>query len=330
MKRYIALMLTMLLCMGMLTGCREYEMTPEASTYFHINRDRPYVTDMEEMPVINSSYASQYAILPYGTYEDLPFSSAILCINDTDNEVVRASNPFEHIYPASITKIMTALLVLENGSLEDTVTITEDINLNDSQAVTLGLKAGDILTVNELMHGLLITSANDCAVALARYISGNEADFVNRMNERAAELGATHTHFTNPHGLHDENHYTTAYDLYIMFKEVVGHAAFREITGISEYTIHYTDGEGNPVEVMIHNSDLFISEENMLDEGITVVAGKTGTTNEAGCCLIVQAKNAQGQDYIALVCGAPYRDSLYYQLQQILNRLNTPQEEEVS
>lgn len=327
MKRYIALILSMLLCVGTLTGCQEYEMTPEDSTYFHINRERPYTTNIEPTPVIQSSFASQYAVLPYGTYNNRPFSSAVLCINNTDNEVLQVSNPFEQIYPASITKIMTTLLVLENGNLNDTVTITEDIHLNDSQAVALGLKVGDTLTVDELLHALLITSANDCAVALARYVAGSEEAFVEQMNARAAELGATHTHFMNPHGLHDDNHYTTAYDLYIMFREVIRHEAFQEITGLAEYTVHYTDGEGNPVEAVIHNSDRFISEGYPLEEGITVVAGKTGTTNEAGYCLIVQAKDATGKEYIALVCGAPYRDSLYYQIQQMLNQAVLPQEE---
>lgn len=328
MKRYIALILSMLLCVGTLTGCQEYEMTPEDSTYFHINRERPYTTNIETTPVICSSFASQYAVLPYDTYSNRPFSTAVLCINNTDNEVLQASNPFEQIYPASITKIMTTLLVLENGNLDDTVTITEEIQLHDPQAVTLGLKLGDTLTVDELLHGLLITSANDCAVALARYIAGSEEAFVEQMNARAAELGATHTHFMNPHGLHDVNHYTTAYDLYIMFRAVIQHEEFQTITGLAEYTVHYTDGEGNPVEVSVHNSDLFISEGYPLDEGIKVVAGKTGTTSEAGYCLIVQAKDTEGKEYIALVCGTPYRDSLYYQIQQLLNQAIVPPAEE--
>ncbi len=326
MKRYIALFFSVVLCFGMLTGCQEYEMTPEASSYFHIDNSRAYTSTLTESPIIKSSFASSYAVIPYGTYDNRPFSSAVLCINNTTNQMIQASNPFEKIYPASITKIMTALLVLEQGRLDDTVTITEDIVLNDAQAVTIGLKVGDTLTVSELLHGLLITSANDCAVALARYIAGNEADFVEQMNQRAKELGATHTHFVNPHGLHDENHYTTAYDLYLIFREVIQHPEFQEITSTAEYTIQYTDGEGNPVEIPISNSDLFISAGYPLEEGITVVAGKTGTTNEAGCCLIVEAKDSKGQDYIALVCGAPYRDSLYYQLQQVLDQIVTTDE----
>lgn len=320
MKRYVALIFSVIFCLGMLSGCQEYEMTPEASSYFHIDKERAYSTTLTEMPIIKSSFASSYAVIPYGRYDSRPNSLATLCINNTTNQMIQASNPFEQIYPASITKIMTALLVLEKGNLDDTVTITEDIVLEDAQAVTLGLKAGDTLTVDELLHGLLITSANDCAVALARYIAGNEADFVEQMNHRAEQLGATHTHFVNPHGLHDENHYTTAYDLYLIFKEVIKHPEFQKITSIAEYTVSYTDGEGNPVEIPISNSDLFISADYPLDDGIAVVAGKTGTTNEAGCCLIVEAKDSKGQDYIALVCGAPYRDSLYYQLQQLLNQ----------
>ena len=326
MKRYIALIFSVIICLGMLSGCQEYEMTPEASSYFHIDKDRIYSTSLTEVPVIKSSFASAYAVIPYGTYDNRPNSSATLCINNTTNQMIQASDPFEQIYPASITKIMTALLVLENGKLDDTVTIDSDIIFDDAQAVKLGLKTGDTLTVNELLHGLLITSANDCAVALARYIAGNENDFVEQMNHRAEQLGATHTHFVNPHGLHNENHYTTAYDLYLIFKEVIRHPEFQEITSTAEYTVRYTDGDGNPVEIPISNSDLFISAGYPLEDGITVVAGKTGTTNEAGSCLIVEAKSNNGQDYIALVCGAPYRDSLYYQLQQLLYQTITRDE----
>ena len=139
---------------------------------------------------------------------------ADLLINDSTNEVMKSYRCFERVYPASITKIMTALLVLENGNLDDEITLDHDIELNEDGAVVTTLSKGDTVTVNEAFHGLLVKSANDCAVILAEYIAGSEEKFVDMMNERAKELGATHTHFANPHGLHEAGlpHVSGAHD----------------------------------------------------------------------------------------------------------------------
>lgn len=302
-----------------LTGCSNTETEPAA--YFRIDAQREFQTTIPVSPVITSGYSRQFAVLP--PEEAVNSSvSAQLCINNTTNEPVMGENAFQRIYPASITKIMTVLLVLERGNPEDIVTVTEPIELHDPLAVSLGLQVGDTMTVNELMHGMLITSANDCAVVLGRYIAGSDEGFVELMNQRADELGATHTHFVNPHGLHSEEHYTTAYDLYLIFRELIQHDEFREISQIPQYTLHYTSSEGSPVEVTISNSNLFIMQTYAAPEGITVIAGKTGTTNEAGSCLIVEARDSQNQDYIAVVCGGSSRAGLYVKMQELLGRIS--------
>lgn len=315
-RKTAALLLCFCVC---LSGCDALQAEPEAATYFHIDSEREYRTSVSAVPSVESVYAGQYAVIP----KEEPVSSYVstkLCVNNTTNQALSWENPFETIYPASITKIMTALLVLEQGNLEDTVTITEDIVLNDPLAVALGLTVGDTISVRELMYGMLVASANDCAVALGRYIAGTEEAFVGQMNRRAAELGATHTHFVNTNGLHAEDHYTTGYDLYLIFKELLTHEEFRQISGTADYTLHYTHGDGELAEVSIQNSNLFVTGGYSLPEGMTVLCGKTGTTNEAGCCLIVEARDGQGQDYIAVICGAGSRAYLYTQMQQMLNQ----------
>lgn len=321
LTRFLAICIVSVLC---LSGCTMQEEDAPA-TYFIINNDHTYELEIPVVPSVSASYASKYAVLAPEEAERSG-STTQLCINNTTNEVIYNSSPFESIYPASITKIMTALLVLERGNLNDTVTITEEIHLNDPMAVTLGLYVGDTLTVDTLMHGLLICSANDCAVALARYVSGSEETFVEEMNQRAWELGATHTHFTNPHGLHNEEHYTTAYDLYLIFQELLRHPEFQQIAGLSEYMLQYTNGEGGLVEVLVPSSNGFITNTYDEPEGITVLAGKTGTTNEAGRCLIVQAVDEEGQEYIILVCGAGSLDSLYAQMQGLMEEIIEPEE----
>ena len=118
------------------------------------------------------------------------------------------------VYPASITKIMTAMLALKYGNMDETVTITqENVTLEDGSQVC-GFGAGDKVTMGQLVRCLLVYSGNDAASAIAEHIGGTTDNFVDMMNSYAAQLGCTGTHFSNPHGLQDENHYTTPYDIY--------------------------------------------------------------------------------------------------------------------
>ncbi len=326
MKHSMVCILSVLTCLCIcLTGCNSYQTEPAPATYYHINNEREYQTSIPVAPAVNCAYASQYAVIPASDSVRSSVSTK-LCINNTENTVVAAENPFEKIYPASITKIMTALLVLEHGTLTDQVTITDPIELGDPMAVSLELQVGDTLSVNELMHGMLITSANDCAVALGRYVAGDEASFVTMMNDRAAQLGATHTHFVNTNGLHDDDHYTTGYDLYLIYKELITHPEFRAIAELPDYMIHYTDAEGSVREIPIRNSNQFITQTVSTPEGLTVLDGKTGTTNEAGYCLIIEATDTDNQDYIAVICGAGSRSELYTQLQQLLEQTQVDKE----
>jgi D-alanyl-D-alanine carboxypeptidase len=123
----------------------------------------------------------------------------------------------------------------------------------------------------------------------------------------------------NPNGLHDDEHYTTGYDLYLIFRELITHDEFSQIAGQSDYTIQYTDSEGNTIEESLSNSNQFINGEYPTPEGMTVLCGKTGTTNEAGYCLIIEAKDTEGADYIAVVCGAGSRPELYSLMSNELN-----------
>lgn len=325
-KKSLAVFILICIVLG-LAGCKNPVTDMTSINPFPIPENRVYTTQsVSYKPVITVSYAAQYAVVPYTEHVDSSVGSS-LCVNNTTNELISGINPHEIIYPASITKIMTALLVLEKGDLNETVTINAPIELNDPMAVQIGLHVGDTITVNELMHGMLITSANDCAVALGRYIAGSDEAFVACMNQRAKELGATHTHFVNPHGLHSDNHYTTAYDLYLIFRELISHDEYRQIAGQANYTMQFTNNEGAKYSIPISNSNLFITQNYDTPEGLTVVCGKTGTTNEAGYCLIVNAVDEQNQNYIAVICNADSREQLYIQMQTLLSEINETETE---
>ena len=149
-----------------------------------------------------------------------------------------AYNIHKKLYPASTTKILTALVALENGNLTDTVTVSAEADSANFAAdeQTCGIKAGDQLTLEDLLNGLLLYSGNDNAVAIADHIAGNTKKFAEMMNAEAQKLMATNSHFVNPSGLHDDNHYTTAYDLYLIFNECIKHEEFVKIINSSSYT----------------------------------------------------------------------------------------------
>lgn len=293
----------------------------EVVNYFEIDMDRPYTVELPlATPQITASYSQNYAVIPYSPKVD-SYATTRLCINNTENTVVDSENAFETIYPASVTKIMTALLTLEHGHLDDVYTLDSPIDLGDPMAVSLDLSVGDHITIRELLNGLLLESANDYAVALGRYVAGSDEAFVKMMNTRAAELGATHTHFTNPHGLQDDDHYTTGYDLYLIFRELVKYEEYREIAGQSEHDLVLTDQNGNVIHKTLVNSNQYVNGTTAAPDGITVLCGKTGTTNEAGCCLILLAKDSDDNEYITVICGISSHAYLYTVMNEELSMI---------
>ena len=160
-----------------------------------------------------------------------------------DKSVLFAKGAYERVYPASITKIITALLAFKNSNMDDVVTISqENITLEEGSQV-VGFQEGDQVTMDQLVHCLLVYSGNDAASAIATHVGGTTENFVSMMNEYAAQLGCTGTHFTNPHGLQDENHYTTPYDIYLMLKEALNYPEFTEITQMPSYTVTFTHSD---------------------------------------------------------------------------------------
>ena len=229
---------------------------------------------------------------------------------------------FEKVYPASITKIMTAILAVKYGNMDDTVTITEeDITLEEGSQM-VGFAAGDTVTLDELFHGLLVYSGNDCAMAIARHIGGTVEQFVEMMNNEARSLGATGTHFISPHGLHNENHYTTVYDIYLMLNEALTYPYFVETMQLGNYTISYQRGE-ETLTTRLDATDHYLTGEESAPNGVTVLGGKTGTTSAAGSCLAILSQNRYGEPYISIVMKALNKLYLYQDMNTLLAQINS-------
>lgn len=240
-----------------------------------------------------------------------------------DRSVLFAKGMYTKIYPASITKIMTAILALQNGHLDDVVTINyQDVTLESGSQV-VGFKAGDKVKMSELLRGLLIHSGNDCAQAIARHVGGTQEKFVKMMNEEAESLGCTGTHFVNPTGLHDDNHYTTVYDIYLMLNKAVTYPDFLNITQTPVYDLTYTSAAGKETHVNLDSTDHFLTGEVDPPKNVTVLGGKTGTTDKAGNCLAIEAQNAYGEPYFSIVVGAKSKDILYEDQCSMLAQINS-------
>lgn len=240
--------------------------------------------------------------------------------NLATNSVVYAKNLYERLYPASTTKVLTAYIALKYcDDLDAPVTVSENAVNQASDSSVCNLKAGDVITLRDLLYGLMLRSGNDAAVAIAEYISGDVDSFVALMNQEAQMLGATQSHFVNPNGLPDENHYTTVYDMYLLFAKALENETFVNIIGTKSYDAVYTNAQGERVERTWENTNQYLAGTSEIPEGFTVVGGKTGTTGEAGYCLVLYSYNAANQPIISIVFKADGRSNLYLLMNEILS-----------
>ena len=272
-KQTIGLAGALMLCgIGMLTGCgargleqaysfqeREAQMTPAAGA-----RLAPFFASSLCVPE-----SADGDIAP----DDAVTAQAGALFDVTDSSVIYGKNIYDQMYPASITKVMTAIIAIEEGNLSDAVTANDDVVIREAGASMAGIKPGDTFTLEQLLYGLMIPSGNDAANAIADHIAGSTDAFVEKMNAKAKELGATHTHFVNANGLHSTDHYTTAYDLYLIFNEALKLPLFCEIINAQSYTADYTDANGAATQQVWKVGNWYLKGDREAPEGVTVLVG---------------------------------------------------------
>lgn len=255
------------------------------------------------------------------TDEDTISSNNVLLAGMDTMEDVYGKNVYDRIYPASITKIMTALITLQKARFSDTVIFTEDMIVDEYGAKLCGFNVGDELTVEQLFNAIMIYSGNDAANALAIYIGGSIEGFNDMMNAEAKRLGCVDTNFVNPSGLHDNDHYTSAYDLYLIFNECLKYEEFKDVIRQNTYDIEYRDSNGEIIEATYKTTNQYFTDDYDYPDNIRVLGGKTGTTDQAGCCLILYDTDEKNNGYISLVLGATDYDSLYSEMNILLNKI---------
>ncbi|HLR21731.1 MAG TPA: D-alanyl-D-alanine carboxypeptidase family protein [Tissierellaceae bacterium] len=243
---------------------------------------------------------------PFAADNDLDLDGEAAILMDYDSEtILYEKNIHKQLYPASTTKILTGILAIENSDMDEVVTIDEEIvSLTDGSHIALDYD--EEVTVEDLLHGLLIASANDAAVALGKHVGGSLDEFIKMMNDKAEELETVDTNFVNPSGLHDDDHVSSAYDLAIIGKYAMENKIFREIVNKPSYEIDSTNKQDEPRK--IHSTNKFLYGNNKIEidgEEIPIrydgVSGiKTGYTPEAKNCLVTFAEQ-DGRKLIAVV-----------------------------
>ncbi len=227
-------------------------------------------------------------------------SEAAILVEISTGRIIYEKNSTKKLYPASTTKILTAILVIENCNLDDLVTVRESaLNNIPTGYVTCNLRVGEELSVKDLLYALMIPSANDAAYVLAEYVAGSVDNFSVMMNDKAREIGCKTTHFVNPNGIHDDSHYSTAYDLYLLANYAMKNETFRNLVAVTEYTLPAT--EKYPSEDRILQTTNELLNKNSRNYYYKNAIGiKTGYTSKAGNCLVAAASR-DGLEFIAVV-----------------------------
>lgn len=239
-------------------------------------------------------------------------AEAVFVSDETNHKVIHSENCFQKIYPASLTKLMTAYVTLKyEKNLSKEVVVTEEARkINESFAKMMGLMENDHITIETLLNAVLVHSSNDAAKVLSFAVGGSEEEFVKMMNQEAISLGAVDTNFTNPHGLHDDKHYTTLYDLYLIFHALMKDERFVKIIGQKEYVASYKNGLGGTIEKRLKSTNQYFLGGYPVPDGFMIYGGKTGTTDEAGYCMMIQASKS-GVNYTMGIMKASDSINLY-------------------
>jgi len=235
-------------------------------------------------------------------------SPAAILMDLNTGKILYEKNINKKMYPASLTKVMTAILALENCNLNEVATVSYDAVMSIASGyVTANLQIGEEVTVEQLLYVLMVGSANDSAVVLAEHISGSVEDFAVLMNEKAKEIGCTSTNFLNPYGAHDESHYSTAYDLALIAKYAMQNETFRTLVSTTFYKLPITN-KYEKEDRLFATTNALLMESNTDNYYYKYATGiKTGFTTPAKNCLIASANKAN-LELLTVVLGAGQND----------------------
>ena len=253
----------------------------------------------------------------YATDKLLVNAKASLMIELNSGKIIYQDKAKTKNYPASVTKILTAIIVLENCKLDDVATVSKSAISQIPEAyVVAPLFVGEKIKIEDLLYALMLKSANDAAYVLAEHVGGTVEGFANMMNKKAEELGCKNSHFVNPNGIHNNNHYTTAYDMYLISKYAMENEEFVKIVSTYKYALPATNKYSNKDRIMENTNDFINPNSKYYDKNVNGI--KTGTTNQAGNCLITDVSK-NDFEIITVVLGAETKDSKFSETSKMIN-----------
>lgn len=320
MKIRAAFVIGILILACTISGCGR-KTQPVSCAYNMVFNDN---TLTDSIVAFAKGFSSDVAVIPV----DMPNSEdsfwingeSALLININSSEVLFSKNPHLMQYPASTTKVMTAMVALDNKK-EDLHIMGEEIDIKVENAVVCDYRKGDIVPFDIILHGALLRSGNDAAAALAMCAADSIDDFCKMMNDKALQLGATHTHYVNPNGLFESEQVITPYDLYLIFNEAIKNKTyvktisrksyqnvFKRITPYKEYKINAEYISTNP----------FFLGDAVAPGHVNIIGGNSGYTSEAGRHYVILCESA-GEQYIALVMNTASRTELNMDLEYLLS-----------
>lgn len=270
-------------------------------------------------------FASDIAVVPLdaknSSGSDKLYSEAALLIDVDDGQVIFQKNAHHKEYPASTTKILTSYIALKYGDKTASRKIGDEVIINEDNVVMCDFREGDEIPFDVIIHGAMMRSGNDAAAALALFTADSLDDFSDIMNKEAKAIGATESHFVNPHGLYDDNHYTTAYDMYLIFNEAIKNPDFVDVLSCKSYSGSFnrsTSYRSYVINASYTNSNQYVCGLRMAPEHIKVIGGKAGYTKKAGRSYVMLAE-ANGHRYIFVTMRCNDANEMYSDLDFLLN-----------
>ena len=252
-------------------------------------------------------------------------SKSCVLMESSTGMVLYENNQNEKLSPASITKIMTLILIFDaihSGKIKLTDVATTSAYAKSMGGSQVFLEEGETQTVETLIKCIIIASGNDASVVMAEMIAGSEEAFVKKMNERAKSLGMNNTHFIDCCGLTDsDDHYTTAYDLYLIFNECIKNDDFVKIIKSKSHTAKVTGSSGAVRSITWEPTNFYATGEAEKPDNVTVIGGKTGTTKLAGNCLVLLTEDENNHPYISIVMNADTKPLLYKDMTAIVEAI---------
>ncbi len=325
MKKITNIMLSFILVFSVFTGCGRKEESLANKYNAVINTGNDIYSDVPL--TYTDGFASDIAVIGENAAdtagsEELHSESALL-IDATTGNVLFSKNPHKKQYPASTTKVLTSIIALKYADAEAVRKVGNEVIINESNVILCDYRMGDMIPLDIALHGSLMMSGNDAAAVLALFAADSLDDFAELMNKEAAAIGATNSHFVNPHGLYDENHYTTAYDLYLIFNEAIKYDKFVDTISCKKYTnsfIRKTSYGEYTINCTYSNSNQYVTGDIPTPYGITVIGGKAGYTELARRSYVMLAE-AGGHQYILITMRCDTTAEMYEDLTYLLNRI---------